>query len=312
MTMQSSVEIKPDEFGFTGRECPECKGYFKIQFGTGLTGEGLKCHCPYCGHVGEPDDFFTEAQIEYANSVAVRKFSGALHKELKKSEFNYKPKGEFDLGISMKVGRGRLPPIRHYKERTLETEVVCDNCTLRYAVYGVFAFCPDCGQHNSLQTLDKNLEVVEKMLDLANKVEADIANKLVEDGLENCVSILDGFGRELCRIHANKATNPGKVGRVSFQRLEDAKTKILHIFEHDLSTHTTADEWHVANLNFHKRHVIAHKMGVADREYISKTKDPKAILDRKVAITAEDVRFTVAVVRKIAHGFFDGITTGNR
>lgn len=307
---QISIDIKPDEDGFTGRECPKCKKYFKIEFGTGRKGEGLECHCPYCGQVGEAD-FFTEAQIEYAKSVAERGFSDALHKELKKSEFSYKTEGMLGFEISMKVERGPQHPIRHYKEKVLETEVVCVNCTLRYAVYGVFAFCPDCGLHNSLQTLDKNLDVVEKMLDLANKTEADIADKLIEDGLENCVSIFDGFGRELCRVHANKSTNSGKVGKVSFQRLEDAKTKVHDLFGHDLSAHTTDDEWRAVNSNFHKRHVIVHNAGVVDEEYISKTKDPEAVLGRKISITAEDVRFTVAAVRKIAHGFFDGITAND-
>ena len=35
-----SIPIKPDEDGFTGRECPhsDCEGYFKIELGTGLEG----------------------------------------------------------------------------------------------------------------------------------------------------------------------------------------------------------------------------------------------------------------------------------
>jgi len=309
LPLQFSIDISPDKDGFTGRECPECKEYFKIQFGTGLTGEELKCHCPYCGHASEQDNFATKEQIEYVHSIAIQKFSDAFYKELKKTEFCYETKGMLGLKVSAKVKRRTLPPIRHYKEKTLQTKVVCDDCTLRYTVYGVFAFCPDCGQHNSLQILDKNLEVVEKMLDRVENVEADLAEKLIENSLGNCVSIFDGFGRELCRIHAKKATNPGEVGNVSFQSLGGAKINILKLFGHDLSAHTTAEKWKATNLNFHKRHVIVHKMGVVDQEYISKTKDPEAVLNRKVVITAADVRSTVTIVRKIAHGFFHGLTT---
>jgi hypothetical protein len=55
-----SVPIGSDEEGYTGRECPEetCLGYFKITYGTGLRGPA-PCHCPYCGHSGEHDTFFT-------------------------------------------------------------------------------------------------------------------------------------------------------------------------------------------------------------------------------------------------------------
>ena len=100
-----SVSIPPDENGFMGRECPEpdCDGYFKIQSGTGIKGDGLPCHCPYCGHSAGHDQFWTKEQIEYAKSVALRKVTDAFRKDLKKLEFEHKPRGAFGIGISMKV-----------------------------------------------------------------------------------------------------------------------------------------------------------------------------------------------------------------
>jgi hypothetical protein len=146
------VSIPRDDNGFMGRECPEanCEGYFKIKPGTGLTGDSLACHCPYCGYTGPTDRFWTRAQIEYAQSVAFRKFSDAFVRELKSLEFEQKPKGGFGIGVSMKLKPGTPPPIRYYREKALETHVTCRECTLEYAVYGVFAYCPDCGVHNSL------------------------------------------------------------------------------------------------------------------------------------------------------------------
>lgn len=34
------------------------------------------------------------------------------------------------------------------------------NCALSYSVFGLFAFCPDCSSHNSLQILIKNLGLI--------------------------------------------------------------------------------------------------------------------------------------------------------
>ena len=165
---QFSISITPDEEGFIGRECPvaECESYFKLQPGTGLTGKDLPIHCPYCGHEAGQNKFFTKAQIEYAKSIVISQVTGALLKDLKTLEFNHRPSGGFGIGISMKV-TGQPTPVRHYREKQLETEVVCDTCTLRYMIYGVFGFCPDCGTHNSLQILGKNLELVDKMLAVA-------------------------------------------------------------------------------------------------------------------------------------------------
>ena len=87
----------------------------------------------------------------------MRRVTGAIVKDLKELEFDHRPRGELGTGFSLKVKGSRPTPIRYYSEETLETKVVCDECTLRYAIYGVFAFCPDCGKHNSLQILNKNL-----------------------------------------------------------------------------------------------------------------------------------------------------------
>lgn len=297
-----SIPIQADENGFTGRECPQpdCEGYFKIELGTGLKGEGLPCHCPYCGHTAGHDHFWTKEQIEYAKSVAMRKITAALHKDLKKLEFDHKPKGAFGIGISMKVKPGRATPIHYYREKQLETEVVCVNCTLRYSVYGVFAFCPDCGAHNSLQILAKNLELVEKMLEMATATEKELAERLVENSLEDCVSAFDGFGRELCRVHARNATNPAKAGRTSFQNLEGAKSSLHDAFGIDLSAHVTADEWQSAVRGFQKRHLVAHKMGVVDQDYITKTGYFQAVVGRKIGIGADEVRGLVQIINKLA------------
>lgn len=206
------ISLPADASGLTGRECPSraCLGYFKIQFGTGLTEPGLPCHCPYCGHCAPQSEFFTQDQIQYATSVVGNQVLGEVVRELKKSEFSIQ--GPLGLQIGMKV-EGRPSPVRHYREKRLETEVVCENCTLRYAIYGVFAFCPDCGVHNSLQILTANLEIVEKQVQLAASVDAKLSETIVSDALENAVSCFDAFGREVCRVNAGSATHP-RLGRI--------------------------------------------------------------------------------------------------
>lgn len=304
-----SIPIPADAKGFTGRECPnpDCEGYFKIELGTGLKGVGLPCHCPYCGHTAGQDHFSTKEQIDYAKSVAMRRITDALHKDLKKLEFDHKPKGAFGIGISMNLKPGRPTPIHYYRERQLETEVVCATCTLRYSVYGVFAFCPDCGRHNSVQILDKNIEVVGKMLDLARDAETELAEKLVENALEDCVSAFDGFGRELCWVHANRARNPAKVQKLSFQNLEAAQVSVLDSFGVDLSAELEPDEWRAAIAGFQKRHLVAHKSGVIDQGYITKTGDTRAVVGRKIGIVAAEVRQLARIVSKLALRLSDAL-----
>ncbi len=305
-----SVSIPADEDRFTGRECPnsKCEGYFKIEFGTGLSGSELPCHCPYWGHTAVHDHLWTKAQIEYAKSIALRKIAGALHKDLKKLEFNHKPKGLFGIGISMKFEPGPPIPIHHYREQRLETEVTCDYCTLRYSVYGVLAFCPDCGQHNSLQILKKNLEVVEKMLDLAADADTALAEKLVENALEDCVSAFDGFGRELCRVHFAEAADSRQDQVKSLQNLSRAQSSLLDLHGFDLISFVTAETWGKVLIAFQKRHLLSHKMGVIDQEYVERTGDNTAVPGRKVIVRADEVRELAQALHELARGMTAAFT----
>src|ERR1017187_4703629 len=197
-TTSHSVRISPDADGFTGRECPvkECERYFKVEFGTGLKGSN-PCHCPYCGRVAPHNKFWTKEQIAYARSVVVNTVTGEVLGQLKRLE--RRPDPHAFLSLSIKVS-GQPHPIHHYRELDLEQVVVCDQCTLRYAIYGAFGHCPDCGVHNSLQILGVNLGIVDRMILMAKDAPSDVGSKLVENALEDAVSSMDGFGREVCRV----------------------------------------------------------------------------------------------------------------
>jgi hypothetical protein len=293
-----SVPIRPDEDGYLGRECPnpECEDYFKITPGTGIKGPA-PCHCPYCGHTGESKTFWTREQIEYARSVVKQKVVEAVRQDLKALEFEHKPTGPFGIGISMKLKPGAPVPIRWYREKNLETEIVCDQCGLRYAIYGVFAWCPDCGVHNSLQILGKNLELAKKKLALAES-ERDLAEALVADALAGIVSGFDGFGRELCSDGNSRA---------SFQNLEGGRKRVQHQFGFDMGDSVTDEEWRSACRSFQKRHLLAHRMGVIDEEYVQKECDATAVVGRKVMLAPEEVTALVGVVERIGKRLYEGV-----
>lgn len=299
------VTIPPDDEGLIGRECPspECGGYFKVQPGTGLTGPGLHCHCPYCGHEADSGNFLTRAQLEYAKSVVMRKVTDALLRDLKSMEFNHRPSGGFGIGISMKVS-GQPTSIRNYREKKLETEVVCDKCTLRYTIYGVFGFCPDCAVHNSLQILNKNLELVVKLLAVAETQEPQVAQHLIENALEDCVSAFDAFARETCRVFASKAVKPEKAAEIRFQNIVAARDRVKEQFSVDFAGTAAPLDWGHILRAFQKRHLLAHKMGVIDEDYLSATREPPSLLGRKISIAASEVRDLVAKIQLLGGELF--------
>ncbi len=173
-----TIQIPTDTDGLVGRQCTkeDCRKYFKVKPGTDIS-KPTQAFCPYCGHADEPSDFVTEEQKEYMLSVVGNQVMGEAARQLKKHEFDIPARGAFGIGFSLKIHH-TPEPIRYYVEREIETSLTCERCTLDYAIYGVFAFCPDCGAHNSLQILRKNLEVISKMMRLGDAAEADVAAQL--------------------------------------------------------------------------------------------------------------------------------------
>lgn len=297
------ISIPTDEQGMSGRECPnsECLGYFKIEFGTCLEGENLPCYCPYCGHNAGHDQFWTQSQIEYARSVALNEINEALRKDFQTwdRQLRRQTRGSF---IKMSVDfQGRKHPIHYYTEDQLETEVVCELCTLHYAIYGVFGCCPDCGVHNSLQILTKNIELVAKQITLAENIEdnEELAGYLVADSLENAVSAFDGFGRETCRVHAAKAADPTQAENLSFQSLIRADSRLYRNFGFKLSDALASSDWDFVIRCFQKRHLLAHRMGVVDQQYLDATGDPNAVVGRKIIVSPDEVRTLANHIQKL-------------
>ena len=140
------------------------------------------------------------------------------------------------------------------------------------------------------------------MLNLATGADKALAEKLIENAMEDCVSAFDGFGRELCRLHALDAADASYAEKISFQNLDGARTKVMNEFGHDISCHVTAEEWALAVRSFQKRHLIAHRMGVIDESYIAKSGDANAVVGRKIVISKEDVRNTLVTIQKLAQG----------
>lgn len=302
-TISMSVSLKADKDGYVGRECPDCHKYFKVTPGTGLRGSNLPCICPYCGRKGPSSDFLTQDQIEYAKSVLMQHIEGDLNDMFKKLEFDTGPVGPFGIAMSLKVDSWSAPPLHMYREKDLETYVECPTCSLKYAVYGVFAYCPDCGQHNSLQILTRNLDIVLKELDLAVSLDADIRTTLVANALEDCVSSFDGFGREVCHIHATDAIeNAPKSDTVSFQNLSAARITVKSLFGIDLAAACATEEWDAAVRIFQKRHVLSHKFGVVDEAYIRKSGDTATPVGRKLVIEPTEVRELTRILMNLGTG----------
>ena len=112
------------------------------------------------------------------------------------------------------------------------------------------------------------------------------------------MSAFDGFGREIC---ARKAVD------IQFQNLVAARRRVQEVFALDFADVLSNDHWESACRVFQKRHLLAHRMGVVDEDYVKKANDRSAIPGRKVAISRDEVTATISIIETLGRRLFDGV-----
>ncbi|MBO6495309.1 MAG: hypothetical protein JJ978_07075 [Roseivirga sp.] len=281
-----SVTIPLDENGMMGRECLECEQYFKLKPGTGL--ETDHCHCPYCDYEGNADTFWSQAQLEYARSIAMQKaFNKIVKPQLDKltNSFKQLERNSRNSLIQFKVkttGNNYRFPIKYYSESELETNLICDNCGLEFAIYGVFSNCPDCNKTNAFLIYEKSLEVINKKLEIFSKPEIpeDIIEISLNSILTSAISAFDGLGKELRNIKPDHY--PSKPKNL-FQNIYVLNEKLDNLIADKHS------DFNRLIMYFQIRHVIEHNMGVVDSDCINKVPELSHLKGRKYKMTVSEL-----------------------
>ena len=112
------------------------------------------------------------------------------------------------------------------------------------------------------------------------------------------MSALDGFGRAICAR---------KSAEIRFQSIAGARRKVQDTFAFDFADGLRPDEWEFACRAFQKRHLLAHKMGVIDDEYVQKVNDPGAVVGRRITLTKAEVETCIGIVEAMGRRLFKGV-----
>ncbi len=281
-----SINFPPDKDGMVGRECLKCKKYFKIKPGTGLPTD--YCHCPYCDYEGKSDTFLTQAQIKYAESIAYKKvYQQFIKPSLDKLTDSFKEleRSTRNSLIKIKVTTtesGFYFPTKYYTEKELETTVICDNCGLEFAIYGVFSRCPDCKEFNAFLMFEKSLETTQKLLSVLLKpdVAIDIKEHTYGFILSSSIAAFDGLGKEL-RLRNPNIYPPDP--KNLFQNINLLDQKLNNLIS---SKHSNFKE--LLKL-FQVRHLYEHNMGVIDNDFITKIPEYSKNLGMKYILTQDEL-----------------------
>ena len=292
MTQEIQVNFTTDDNGMIGRECPavDCRRYFKLRPGTGLNTNVTGC--PYCGTKSAPSDFLTTDQKEYAISVAARDIVSPLFEKFTRNverSNRRQPKGLIRLDISVRYDP---VPLHEYVEKQLETEVTCDRCSLVFAIYGVFASCPDCGRLNALETLVASLETVNKKLALSKdeSIDEDLRRDFLKDALNGPVGAFDSYGKA---IRGRRAMIGLSTRSNLFQDIEALDVELLAIGLPRVEQLIGTSSWEEVKWFFQARHIYQHNAGVVDDKFVAKQPAYAYMLGQILPLDADRLRQTI-------------------
>lgn len=306
--MERKIEINfpTDEQGLVGRECHSCGGYFKVKSGTGLPTPD--CICPYCEHKDSHGEFLTNDQMEYAKSVVAREVLGPEMRKLEQSlrSLERSTRGSF---LQIKVTTTGLDfPLRYYREKDLETHVACDSCGLEFAIYGVFANCPDCGQLNALTILTKSIEVAKKrgaFLDRLDSTDTELREGVLSDVLSGGVSSFDGFGK--CLRGKYPEVFPLQPKNL-FQNLPMLSKCMEASLGTSLSVLLGEEEYSFLVRWFQVRHLYEHNMGVVDDDFVKKVKGSDYLKGKKYPLDRKEIEKVLDLLKMMAEKIMNNLT----
>lgn len=299
--MRGKLTLPLDDRGLVGRQCPapDCGLYFKLKPGTGLPVQD--CGCPYCGTRAAPGEFLTADQREYAKSIVAQQVLGPMLADFKRNvERQNQPAGRSLLSIRVSV---TVPdfPTHLYQEAELETDVTCDHCALEFAVYGVFASCPDCGQLNVFQAFRTSLAVCRRrlaLLDLdATQADPAIGKAIVRDALGQAVASFDGLGKKLRMLRP--AVFP-KQPKNLFQNLAALDACLTTAYGYGIEARLGGTGRDALVRLVQVRHLYEHNMGVVDDEFVTKVPTAALLRGRLYPIARGDVEQLIGLLDQLS------------
>ena len=190
-----------------------------------------------------------------------------------------------------------------------DTTSACSRCEALFATDGVVVRRPCCG--------------IEKPRELMGQAAARIRDTLSKGGelvdrelmLGFLVSEFDGVMRaslamanENARYFETADTGHPLIAQMralpessSFQNLAGARQKFLPT-GWDMAKVTK--DWITLVRLFQKRHLVAHRLGVVDRDYLDKTSDTEAVLGRRVPLSVAELIDGAHECEQIVVSFF--------
>ncbi len=306
-----SIQMEIDDEGYLDRRCPaeECGAAFKVLFTDWRDKvSDERAWCAICGEAQEATEFNTPDQFRQIKDQAVAHLSGRLNDAMRRARKPTINAGLISMTWSYKPGA--QPMVVMASAGPLMTQhSACESCGVSYASVGAAFFCPACGHNSARTTFAGALTTVRLLMDLAEKMPeviedrdaaADAARHMAENTLVRVWSSFQRFAEAGYASHPASVAKPAR--RNALQNLAESdglwRGAIGRTYEYML----TAPEHRDLLRLVQARHILVHRDGIVDGDYVAKSGDHRYRVGQRLVVTPLDVRRLADLAEKLAAG----------
>ena len=105
--------------------------------------------------------------------------------------------------------------------------------------------------------------------------------------------------QRLCESIYPKLANAQPLKRNVFQRIDDSNALWKNICGKDYTDWLTANEYKLLIKCFQQRHILQHKDGIIDSDYLVKSADTNYIVGQRLVVKEDDIKSYCAVISKL-------------
>lgn len=296
------IDVVLDDDGYFDRTCPapECGLQFKVLFGDWKEKVPEEvAYCAICGEDSEPSDFNSEEQQEHFNAQALAHLTGQLDDVFRRATPRRRDMGFISMTLTYQPGaRPVIVPAEASPAMTQRSE--CESCGCHYASIGAAFFCAACGHNSARSTFGGALTTVRASMDLADRLSeliesrdesTDLARHFAEDGLVRLWSSFQRFA---------EATYGKPARRNAFQNLDESNTLWQGAMGKNYADFLSPEAYRDLVRLVQARHVLAHKDGLVDADYVAKSGDTRYRVGQRLVINATEARRLADIVETLS------------
>ena len=313
-TQEVSVTLKsePDSEGSIDKECPnkECLFSFKVHLDDWKNiCRDEAVFCPACGHDAPAKSWWTTEQVEWARKAALGQVTDRLDAAMERDARDWnrrQPRNAFlkiTLSVTKKFETVLLPV---GATEPMRLKVTCNRCQCRFSVIGSAYFCPSCGVSSADHVFGQSLDKIEAALNALPLIRTSLNDP---DGAENMVNLLIessivqavmAFQRFIEALWS-RVPNAPAARRNVFQSLSDGSALWEKATGKSYDALLEAHERKALTRYFQQRHLLAHREGLVDDDYLTRSGDSAYRVGQRLVIREESTRECVSLVRKLGN-----------